>query len=202
MLKLECQDTYLWDSFRDSDPDAFSRIYNLHVQALYQYGSKLTPDTGFVMDCIHDLFVDLSNHRSTIGTTDNIRFYLIRSLTHRMIRAMKSHNKIRHDTIDDYPFLLEAAFDDTLDEQETTRKKRHYLRDALNELPYRQKEAIYLRYINNFNNEEIAQIMGINYQAVRNTLYKAIENLRKSISKEDFILFLMVLRPHQTLPFF
>jgi RNA polymerase sigma-70 factor (ECF subfamily) len=84
---------------------------------------------------------------------------------------------------------LEAAFNEQQLEQETNRHQRQCLREAINKLPERQKEVIYLRYIMDFKNEEIAQIMGINYQAVRNTLHKAIENLRKTISKKDLILF-------------
>ncbi len=185
-------DAQLWDSFRNGNSHAFSHIYKVHVQALFRYGSKLSPDTGFVMDCIHDLFVDLSRHRTTVGITDNIRFYLIRSLKHKILRNLKKLHKT--DNVSDYPFLLEAAFDERLHEQEVNLHKRRCLRDALNKLPERQKEIIYLRYINDFKNEEIAQIMDITYQAVRNTLHKAIENLRKSISKEDIILFTLIFR--------
>ena len=139
--------------------------------------------------------MDISRHRTTIGSTDNIRFYLIRSLKHKILRQLKSHH--RTDTVDDYPFLLEAAFDEQQLEQETNRHQRQCLRDAINKLPERQKEVIYLRYIMDFKNEEIAQIMDISYQAVRNTLHKAIENLRKTISKKDLLLFVMILKKTQ-----
>ena len=185
------EDNHLWDRFRKGDVTAFSHIYELHVQALYQYGMKLSSDSAFVMDCIHDLFVDLNHHHKTIEVINNMRSYLIRSLRNRIFRSLKSRDRTGYDAIENHPFLLEAAFDEQLDELETTRKKRRRLREALNKLPDRQKEVIYLRYINGLSNEEIVQIMGINYQAVRNTLHKAIENLRKTISMEDLILFLL-----------
>ncbi len=189
-------DTQLWDSFRNGDTHALSNIYNAHIQALFQYGSKLSSDTEFVKDCIHDLFVDISHHRSTIGCTDNIRFYLIRSLKHKILRNLKKYNNT--DMVNDYPFVLEAAFDEQLLEPETNRHRRLCLRDALNALPERQKEVIYLRYIMDFKNEEIAQIMDINYQAVRNTLHKAIESLRKTISLKELTLFALIFRKIQT----
>jgi len=186
-----CNDAQLWDSFRDGNAHALSDIYHAHIQALFQYGSKFSVDTEFVKDCIHDLFVDLSNHRTTIGATDNIRFYLIRSLKHKILRNLKSRNNL--DMYDDYPFHLEATVDE-LQEQETNQHVRKCIRDAINKLPERQKEAIFLRYFMDFKNEEIAQVMNINYQAVRNILYKAIENLRKTISKEDLILFAVIIQ--------
>ena len=188
-------DVQLWDAFRNGDHQALTCIYNAHIQTLFQYGSKLSSDTDYVKDCIHDLFVDISRHRTTIGSTDNIRFYLIRSLKHKILRQLKSYN--RTDSIDDYPFLLEAAFDEQQLERETNRHQRKCLRDAINKLPERQKEAIYLRYIMDLKNEEIAQIMDISYQAVRNTLHKAIENLRQTISPKDLLLFAMIFKKLQ-----
>jgi RNA polymerase sigma factor (sigma-70 family) len=171
----------LWNRFREGDPSAFSQIYEAHVQALFQYGIKLTADDGFVKDCIHDLFVELHQRRATIGDADNIRAYLFQSLKRKIFRGIK--NKLpTSDTLHQEPFYLEAAIDEQLSEQETTRQTRRLLREAINRLPFRQKEIVYLRYINNFSLDEITQIMGINYQAVCNTLHKAIKELRKSIT--------------------
>ncbi|MDR1864698.1 MAG: sigma-70 family RNA polymerase sigma factor [Bacteroidales bacterium] len=173
-------DTCLWDHFRHGDDEAFALIYRSHVHALFDYGSRFSSDTEFVRDCIHDLFVELSNHRSTLGSTDNIRFYLVRSLKNKIVRQQKRV----HDTVSiDDCFMLEAIPDVDREEKESLRVKKKLLRDTLNQMSERQKEIIYLRYIIELNNEEIAEVMGISYQAVRNTLYKALETLRKRISK-------------------
>jgi len=185
-------DVQLWESFRNGDDQALSCIYNTHIQALFQYGSKLSSDECFVMDCIQDLFVDMIQHRTTVGNTDNIRYYLIRSLRNKMLRNLE---KQKHNLLNDYhPFHLEAAIDEQLHEHETNQHQRRRLREAINKLPERQKEVIYLRYIMDFKNEEIAQIMNISYQAVRNTIYKAIEFLRKNMTKEDLILFVAIIK--------
>ncbi|MDR2038721.1 MAG: sigma-70 family RNA polymerase sigma factor [Bacteroidales bacterium] len=183
-------DAHLWDRFREGDQRAFFQVYDMHVQTLYRYGLKLSNDKELIKDCIHDLFLELSNSRQTISPTDNIKYYLIKSLKYKIFRNNKFAQNSHH-SIDEHIFQAAASFDHPFDEQESIKKKRRYLRDAINKLPSRQKEAIYLRYINGLNNEEIAHVMGINNQVVRNTLYKAIENLRKSISKEDLILFLI-----------
>ena len=188
---IDNDDVQLWDSFRNGDDQALSCIYNTHIQALFRYGSKLSPDESFVMDCIHDLFADMIQHRTTVGCADNIRYYLIRSLRNKILRNLKQQ---KYELSIDYPFLLEAAFDEQFHEHEADRHQRRRLREAINHLPERQKEAIYLRYIMDFKNEEIAQIMDINYQAVRNTLYKAIGFLRKNITKQDLILFVAIIK--------
>ena len=136
-------------------------------------------------DCIHDLFEDLFHYRATVGSTDNILFYLYRSLNHIIVRNQKK----RHKTIavnDDLLFEKNAFYEQDLD-REISRHQRHRLRKALNQLPERQKEAMYLHYVFDLNNREIAQFMDINYQTVRNILHMATDNLRKIIPLEEMI---------------
>ena len=179
-------DAQIWDLFRSGDESALSYIYKAHVQGLFRYGLMLSRDDSFVMDCIHDLFEDLIKHHTSIGSTSNIRYYLIRSLRNKMLHHLK-HQK--HDFFDDNDhFLLEAAFEESVREHEAALYQRRRLREMLQKLPERQKEAIYLRYFLDCNNDEIAKIMDINYQAVRNTLYKAIDFLRKNMKRDDLII--------------
>ena len=53
---------------------------------------------------------------------------------------------------------------------ETDQLIRHKLRRAIELLPKRQREALYLRYFENLTYEEIAQVMGLQRQAVANYL--------------------------------
>ncbi|MDR3094622.1 MAG: sigma-70 family RNA polymerase sigma factor [Bacteroidales bacterium] len=188
-------DIELWEHFRQGDESAFALIYQSYVQILFNYGSKLSSDVHFVMDCIHDLFVDLSNSRNTIGDTANIRFYLIKSLKNKMLRQLKIKQKTIHS--DDY-FSADAAWDTGYEEDESLKEQKKLLRNALNQLPARQKECVYLRYIIELSNEEISVVMNINYQAVRNTLSKALGNLRKELGKttKEVIAFLALFTPN------
>ncbi|MDR0541867.1 MAG: sigma-70 family RNA polymerase sigma factor [Dysgonamonadaceae bacterium] len=174
----------LWDEFRLGNRLAFARIYELHIQKLYLYGLKLSTDKGFVMDCIHDLFVELYRNRKTIGATGNIPYYLIRSLRNKM----NYHLARQHESIEDYPLLSATlSCEQPVDEQDFTDYKRRCLLSVVNQLSDRQKEIIYLRYFANFSNEEIAGITGINYQSVRNILSRTLKILRERIPKRLFV---------------
>jgi RNA polymerase sigma factor (sigma-70 family) len=69
------------------------------------------------------------------------------------------------------------------------------LKTIINQLPKRQQEAINLRYYHNFSNEEIAQIMGVNYQSVSNFIYTALRKLKLNlqVSITSFLFFLFFL---------
>ena len=71
--------------------------------------------------------------------------------------------------------------------------KLDLLQGAINKLPDRQKEAVYLRYYNNLSGQEIAEIMNINHQSVRSTLAKALNNLRDDLGVSEEILIPMLI---------
>ena len=172
-----CNDVQIWDSFRKRDAGALSYIYIQHASFLFQYGLMLSPDTNFVMDCIHDLFEDLIHYQTTVHSTTNIRFYLFNSLKNKILRNHK--NQHRTDTIHEDSSFLKDTIQDQAHQHETNHCQRKCLRKALNKLPERQKEVVYLRYIFDFSNREIVQIMNLSYQSVCNLLHKAIINLRE-----------------------
>ena len=173
-----CNDAQLWDSFRKRDAGALSYIYMQHASFLFQYGLMLSPDTNFVMDCIHDLFEDLIHYQTTVHSTTNIRFYLCRSLKNKIFRNQKKQHTT--DTIHDDSVFLKVAIEDQAHQHETKHHQRYCLQKAIKKLPERQKEVIYLRYFLDCNNHEIMQIMNISYQAERDLLHKAIKNLREN----------------------
>jgi RNA polymerase sigma factor (sigma-70 family) len=65
------------------------------------------------------------------------------------------------------------------------------LNQILNALPLRQQEAINLRYYNNFSNEEVAEIMGVNYQSACKFIYMALKKLRENlrVAVSSFLVF-------------
>jgi DNA-directed RNA polymerase specialized sigma24 family protein len=49
-------------------------------------------------------------------------------------------------------------------------------------LPPRQREAIHLKFYQELSNQQIAEVMGVNYQSVINFIQKALQNLENSLS--------------------
>lgn len=172
-------DTLLWNSFRVGDENAFDKIYRTYVQPLYKYGTKLTHDKEFVLDCIQEVFVDLFIHRQNLGETNNIKLYLFISLKRKLIRSLHKNSLVKSFPDDELPFLSIYSTEEQVSTQESEIEMINKLSEALKTLSPRQKEAIYLRFISGLSYEEICQILDLNYQSVRNLVYRAIEKLRK-----------------------
>jgi len=70
-----------------------------------------------------------------------------------------------------------------VDEKESFNENKKELMQGLNQLTERQKEILYLHYVNEMEYEEICEIMGMNDQSVRNLIQRSINKLREVYMK-------------------
>ena len=171
-------DNKLWNEFRDGNAKAFAEIYQRNIKCLLRYGLRITNNREMIKDCIQELFVELHNRRKTLGETDNIKPYLIVSLKRKLIRAI--HFRYKFIPLDDeIPFRIEyQAFESDLFEK----NELSSLHSALKKLSSRQKEALYLRYFENLDYNDISKLLNLTYQSSRNLIHRAIEKLRELTS--------------------
>ena len=162
--------------------ESLSALYVEQVDSLYSYGCKFTCDRELVKDCIHDVFVKLYE-KEDISTIRNIKFYLLRSLKNRLLDEL---SRIQPENIDEatFSYLQEASDEDRLmDVNETDLLKKKYLEKAFENLTGRQKETVYLYYIEELSYDEISLLLGMNYQSVRNIVHRALVKLREKLGE-------------------
>lgn len=187
----EKSDSELWDEFLSGEKLAFKTIYNNHIQSLFKFGRHFTKSEELILDCIHDVFIDLYNYRANINSTDNIKLYLIVSLRRKLFRNLK--DKGRFVSLDDdsscFSYTLYSSSEIEDDEKSS---KISWLEKSMNKLSSRQQEAIYLRFVKGLSYEELSDILQVNYQSARNLIFRGIEKLRENGNEELIYLLLFV----------
>lgn len=179
-MSSSSKDIALWQAFKSGDRDAFAKIYNLFIEDLLSYGYRVTNDRQLIRDSIQDLFLHLWHTRENLNDTDSIRFYLYVSLRNRILRNIDKHNHTSIDTQDLFENIIGVlSVEDELITSEQYSEQIIQLKRAIQQLPKRQQEIIQLRYYHDFSFEEIAEMMQINNQSVRNLLHRAITELRQ-----------------------
>lgn len=176
-------DQYIWKALKEGDLNAFSVLFESYYPQLHGYGLKISKNVALTEDTLQDFFLYIYEHRENLSDLDNIAPYLFTSYKRFLLRVMKKNEKLKHtDFSTDVYIDIQFSAEELMTNQETEIFKNKKLYSLLNKLPKRQKEAIYLKYYSGLKAKEISAIMGINYQSVVNTLYKAIKNLKEEIS--------------------
>lgn len=179
-----------WNQFRKGDENAFSSLYQSYVHILYQYCSQFTLDKPLIKDCIHDLFVELWKNRGTIGDTTSVRFYLMASIKRKLVRHINAYQKntSNEDIPVEYWHINTPSHESEVISGEEYDMTNHHLSSALERLPRRQREAIYLKFYMNMSNHEIAELMKINIQSVYNLVFGALSNMKRHMSIEKVVI--------------
>lgn len=160
--------------------DQIENIYNSYVDDLFAYARHLGFERHIIMDAIHDVFIKLCTHDS-IDTSNiqNIKFYLFRALRNTLINLTKKkdNNYTNIDDIEESHYIEDAA-DKILLTKEQEILVKDKVDNLLNSLTKRQNEIVYLRYVEEYTYDQIAQIMKITPGACRKLIHKAMKSLR------------------------
>lgn len=173
-------DLLLWKRLKAGDKKALEQIYLREVNYLLAYGKKISTNGPLVEDCVQDLFVELWKNREGASQTDSIRPYLLIALRRKIIRKLKKIQQSQSEKVpEEVDFAAELSIDTQWMAAELSAERAAQLQQAFTRLSSRQQEAIYLKYYTGMDYQDIAEVMDINYQSVRNLMFNALEKLRK-----------------------
>ena len=169
-------------SFQAGNMAAFSQLYNLHINVLFNYGLKLTIDKELLKDCIHDIFVKLYTKKDELGTIDNLRSYLFISLKNKLRDELRRRMYMSDTAVEEVSISTPTDVEDDYMEEEQRKNEFSLVRRLLDQLSPRQREALTLYYIEEKKYEDICEIMNMNYQSVRNLMHRGLTKLRSLAS--------------------
>ncbi|WP_375448381.1 RNA polymerase sigma factor [uncultured Fibrella sp.] len=168
-----------WLLLKQGDAAAFTRLYNQHARVLVNYGYRLVPNKELVRDVVQDLFVQLWSGRTTLPPVKSVKGYMMVAVRRQLLRQTTARTQFAELPVDaDYPSLSEPSCEAQLIEHQTQGSVRERVASAVDKLPPRQREVIFLKYYSELPTQEIADIMGITPESVYKLIYKAVDNLK------------------------
>lgn len=178
VIYMEKSDERLWESCLLGDKEAFRELYCRFYALLRNYGIKLLPDRNLVEDCVQDVFIKLIQNHATLSPTANVKGYLLKALRNKLYDTIEKNRKMEDISLYEEAFVTDELFAQiALDDSEEDERVRHLMKAFVN-LSSQQKEIIYLYYVNELKHDEIAEILGINYQSSKNLLSRSLAKLR------------------------
>lgn len=177
--------TKLWSNFTKGDKKALAILFHEYYDELFNYGKRLSNSKNIAEDCLQDLFLKLWVNRKKLPTPKNLKAFLLISLRNLIIDTLRFQQRLTQLKNNTHDILqIEFSVEDILIKKQLDFETREFILKALNQLSSRQKEAIYLRYFDGLDIENIATVMDINIQSARNCIHRGILSLRQIIALE------------------
>lgn len=168
----------LWEQYVSGDHQAFKTIYERYYDAVYSYAYQFNSDPLFIKECIQDLFVKLWRNKKNLSKPSSPKHYLLKALRNVIYNKLSSkrRNEICIGSSDDLDILQKGCNPEPgFNLSNTFSPGTEYM---LRNLTSRQREAIYLFYIEEMSYREIANFWGIKTKAVYKLIYRAMTQLR------------------------
>jgi len=166
----------------------------MYAGEMYSYGMSFNINKETVLDAIHDVFLHLIEYKNIIDMQGNAKYYLLISLRNRLFSIKRK--EISVDSIDDtgnFKFsLIVSKLGDIVEDENDKEELISQIETILDKLTSRQREVIYLRYMQSLSYEEIAKILQITPKATRKLNYRALAQIKELYGDKMLILILLV----------
>lgn len=187
------EDQRCWKDFLAGSHAAFSTLFKAHYNALYQYARRQSGETEPAHECVQQLFYQLWVGRKNISEVTHVKAYLFKSLRASLQKEKKYHQRFLH--LEPATQALTFSHEEIMVDDEIHDLRRKKLAEVLNTLPKRQREVLYLKYYENLSYQQIAEVLGMNYQSVVNAVFRAIQRLREENELKQLVLYSLMLLP-------
>lgn len=165
---------------RTLDPQALAQIYDQFSPGVYRYALRLLGDQDLAEDCLAETFTRLLEalHRRR-GPRHHLQAYLYRIAHNWIVDRFRSG-------LPDLELSDTMASEVESPELDAARHlRRMEIRAALRALTPEQSQVIALKYLEGWENAEIAQAMRKPVGAIKSLQHRALAALRKRLREEE-----------------
>jgi len=164
---------------KTNSEDAFAEIVRRHVNLVYSAALRqVNGDEHLAKDVAQTVFADLARKAGSLSRRDTLTGWLYTSAHFAAAKIVRTENR-RRDR--EEKFMREPTSETTPDAD--WEKLRPTLDDAMHELKETDREAVLLRYFENRQFAEVGAKLGLNENAARMRVERALEKLRDIFTK-------------------
>ena len=171
----------VWQRLREGSMDALSFFYQQNFSRLLAYGRRISGCAELAEDCIQDLFYKIWNKRTNLPEIHSSQGYLFQSYRRLLSDRLKETTR-RSELAAPGEETSILSMQDLIIHDEIDSERHEKITRGIASLSKKQKEIIYLRFYQNLSYDEIAGMLEINPQSIRNSICTSLKFLRKILT--------------------
>jgi RNA polymerase sigma-70 factor (ECF subfamily) len=161
-----------------SEPGGLEKVFLDHHERVFRAAFRITGRAEDAEDVLQTVFLRLSRRPEGALPVGNISSYLYRSAVNASFDVLRARQAAPSAELEEAAGTLEAP--DRLHESAVAAA---WLRRSLSRLAPRAAEIFALRYLEEYDNHEIAKMLGVSRVTVAVTLHRARGRLQKDLRK-------------------
>lgn len=186
------QDRDLIAASRQGNEEAFRVLFDKYWHDLYKIAIKRVGSPEDVKDILQEVFLSLWNNIVNVKVNDSLGGYLYVSLRNKILNYY-CHQETRLKALAHQRFLAVESENQAWANL-YTKEMRQFIAQQVERLPSQMRQIYLLSREERLTHAEIAALMGLAPQTVKNQLYRALQRIRGGLNAIDpqlSILFLL-----------
>lgn len=173
----------IWEKISLGDKSAFLNLYKELYYKLVNYGIRICQDTDLSAEAVDDVFVYIWNKRASLSRVENVESYLTTSTKRRILRLLDKKKKTELALKNSFSEneWYDAGYESFIIQMQTDELLKQRLKQAMENLTFRQKQLIILKFFDGLTYEDIAKQTNQSIKTAYNTIYDALKVLRKAL---------------------
>ncbi|WP_242241695.1 sigma-70 family RNA polymerase sigma factor [Bacillus cereus group sp. BfR-BA-01309] len=166
--------------------EAYSELYDKTIQEVYKTSHFLIDDKTDVDDVVQEIYIQLYESLRKYDSKKPFRPWLI-GLAIKQIHSYRRKRWMRLRIIkkaEEQRKPVQIDFSNDVVSKISNQK----LIELIHKLPYKLKQVIILRYLHDYSQEEVAQILHIPIGTVKSRIHAALKTLRQKEQVEEIFL--------------
>jgi RNA polymerase sigma-70 factor (ECF subfamily) len=175
------EDKVLVWQLKHGNIDALRRIYEKYKHELLALAITLSSDKTVAEDVVHDVFVSFAAATDKLELRRSLRSYLLTCVANR-VRNLSRTKSASSNGLEDL-ILLRAGAKDSCQPIIRAEQARQ-ISEALDELPYKQREVIVLHLQSQMKFKDIAFSQGVSINTAQARYRYGLDKLRSLLDSE------------------
>jgi len=170
--------------FLEGDNDGIVQIIKDHKDGLMLYLNSFVQNIHIAEDLTEDTFVKLIARRPRFSGKSTFKTWLYSIGRNVALDHLRKNAKLPTVSTEEAILLISDETDILRNYLRTERKLQ--VHEALKQLNKEYRQVLYLVYFEDFQNAQVASIMGKSKKQIENLVYRAKQSLKSELEKEGF----------------
>lgn len=163
------------------DKSVFNQLMTSLRQKLYRFALAHTKRTDEADDVVQEVALKLWERRDELSAVRSVEAYAMTAVRNRCL----DHDRSVHSKTDELIETLDVTHEQTPYKNLEQKDMAAFAKKLIGRLPELQQMVIRLRDIEEYELDEIAEILQINGNAVRTNLSRARQKIREELLKQQ-----------------
>ncbi len=172
------------------DPEAFNELYNKLYRKLFLFANSLIANTEEARDIVTESFIKLWSQDNHFANMTHLQVYFYTIIKNACIDYLR-RGKLKAKIVNRLG-KEERISENIIEKKYQEAELIQLLYERINQLPDRMKQVFKLTYLDGLSRAEVAQMLNLSENTIRNTNAAAMKALRLTLGVEQMMILIMI----------